>query len=280
MGPVSNSRITGLDDVVDGVIKTPPHPEPDFVEPLTKTQRLMAPTQSPRPPTPSQFLVPPVEKPPDPDLEVKSEKDAEISDLIEIPDDNDEDGSNLIEVVRKEIIEIRTTKFLYVEEKKISERTKVKFHEHSTTIRMTQEELDRKISKPVEKRIKLENTSEKVLPADRTITRRSPDQLPNLIKRPQISRAASEIDENSLQSVKSIDNESTTDFTKLFIKEELTMTDDKARELCRSSDVLEIGVRCWVKYDQFYYPAIVHELLGSVFQTFSKINLLNFCFNH
>ena len=265
---------------MDGVIKTPPHPEPDFVEPLTKTQRLMAPTQSPRPPTSSQFLVPPVEKPPDPDLEVKSEKDAEISDHIEIPDDNDEDSSNLIEVVRKEIIEIRTTKFLYVEDKKISERTKVKFHEHSTTTRMTQEELDRKISKPVEKRIKLENPSEKVLPADRTITRRSPDQLPNLIKRPQISRAASEIDENSLQSVKSIDNESTTDFTKLFIKEELTMTDDKARELCRSSDVLEIGVRCWVKYDQFYYPAIVHELLGSVFQTFLKIYLLNFCFNH
>ena len=57
-----------------------------------------------------------------------------------------------------------------------------------------------------------------------------------------------------------------TDFTKLFIKEELTMTDDRVGSLCRSADVLEIGVRCWVKYDQFYYPAIIHELLGIVFE--------------
>jgi hypothetical protein len=34
-------------------------------------------------------------------------------------------------------------------------------------------------------------------------------------------------------------------------------------ELTRSSDDLRVGVRCFVKYDQFYYPAIIHELLGN-----------------
>ena len=25
---------------------------------------------------------------------------------------------------------------------------------------------------------------------------------------------------------------------------------------------LDVGARCFVKYDQYYYPAVVHEILG------------------
>ena len=148
-------------------------------------------------PTQSQFEPHPVEKPPDPEPEVKPEVDSEISSVIEIPDDAEDmlEDSDLIEVVRKEIIEIRTTKIFYVKEKKVAERTKVKIHEHSATIKMTQAELDRKTSKAESRRIKLEKVSETVVQKevcepDRTITRRSPDQLPNLIKRPQIQDRA------------------------------------------------------------------------------------------
>lgn len=123
--PVSNARISGLDEVFGG-----------FQEPLTDTQRLI-----------SGAPLSPIAN----DVTTK----VEIADeVIEIRDNSTQDAvpsrdcskcNELLEVTKTETIEIKTTKTYFVGGKKFGERVKSRTVESSNTLlRLSQSELDKK----------------------------------------------------------------------------------------------------------------------------------------
>ena len=59
--------------------------------------------------------------------------------------------SDLIEVIKKEIVEIRTTKIYFVKDRHVGQRTKIRVVENAHTVTMTSAELDAKLAKTDEK---------------------------------------------------------------------------------------------------------------------------------
>ena len=247
VAPVSNARISGLDEVFG-----------EFQEPLTETQRLIS------------------GAPPSPIAKDASTKVEIADDVIEIRDDPTQEApssgkrsecDDLLEVTRTETIEIRTTKTYFVGGKKIGERVKTRTVESSDSIvRLSQSELDKKLSKP-EVSVEFKHVPEKV--------HSSPTRRKTPSREMSQGTAPVRVELNDKSSEKSAQDESqsmATDFTQLFVKDEFGMAEETAGQLTRSSDDLDVGVRCFVKYDQFYYPAVVHELLGTVFSRDSFFN--------
>ena len=284
--PVQNSRISGLDDVFQPNTATLSTilPNLDFQEPLTETQRLMT----------GGALNTPI-TPPEPKIEIKDDiclPDSR-SDIIEVPDDPESDldddrefdltdhdesarcdesaranestranepalCTGLIEVIKKEVVEIRTTKTYFIKNKQIGQRVKTRYIENSQTVQLSQAELDQKLAKTDQKvafkTVKVAPVKVPVEAGDLSVKPETPQSsIP-----PEVENAEGE-DESSVAEEVTDDS---TDFTELYIKDELMVADSTAGVLTRSSDDLNVGVRCFVKYDQFYYPAVVHELLG------------------